>query len=323
VSRRPSSTVIGLFVVVAVALGVTALVLLGGGRLFQKTHRFVVYFRGSVSGLSAGAPVKFKGVDIGHVEETYVLLSAAATGSADVRIPVVIAIDPAKIRRSGAAGALGDPRRVVELVESGLRAQLATSSFVTNLRYIALDVLPDAPRDLVNDPAVPYPEIPTVPTALENAEKQASELLAHIARLNIRAMFGSAQRTLDGLDRIVNGGQLEATLRAIERGAKSFEDATRNLDALAISLRRLAADAGPDVVAIGKNVRRASEAAARVAEQSEAVLASVRDVVEPAGPAVYRFQQGLAEVAATARSLRHLVEKLDRDPAILLRGGNP
>ena len=40
----------------------------------------------------------------------------------------------------------------------------------------------------------------------------------------------------------------------------------------------------PDVVAIGKYVRRASETAARVAEQSESLLASLRDVVEPAGP---------------------------------------
>ena len=321
--RRPSTMVVGAFVIAAIALGITALVVLGGGRVLKATHPFVVYFRGSVSGLSAGAPVKFKGVEIGRVKETYVLLSPATAGSADVRIPVVIVIEPAKIRRSGTDTGLSDPQHVAQLVELGLRAQLATSSFVTNLRYIALDVFPGAPKDLVNDPAVPYPEIPTVPTALENAEKQASEVLANISRVNIQVMFRSAERTLDGLDRIINGGQLEATLRAIERGAKSFEDTTRNLDALTISLRRLTAEAGPDVLAIGKNVRRASEAAARAAEQSEAVLASVRDVVEPAGPAVFRFQQGLEEVAATARALRHLVEKLDRDPAILLRGGNP
>jgi paraquat-inducible protein B len=323
VSRRSSSTVIGLFVVVAVALGVTALTVLGGGRLFQRTDPFVVYFRGSVSGLSVGAPVKFKGVEIGSVTEIYVSVSTAATTSSEVRIPVVIAIDPAKIRRPGTAAGLGDPRRVAQLVESELRAQLATSSFVTNMRYIALDVIPGAPRELVNDPAIPYPEIATVPTSLENAEKLASEVLAQMSTVDIGAIFRSAQQTLDGMDRIVNGGELDETLRALERGAKSFEDTTRNLDAVAISLRRLAGDIGPDVVVIGKNVRRASETAARVAEQSEALLASVRDVVEPAGPAVLRFHQGLTEVAATARSLRRLVEKLDRDPAILLRGGNP
>jgi paraquat-inducible protein B len=308
-TRRASSTIIGLFVAIAVALGVTALILLGGGRLFQRTYPFVVYFRGSVAGLSPGAPVKFKGVEIGRVTDTYVLLPTPAAGAADVRIPVVIAIDPTKIRRLDADGGLGRPERIAQLVESGLRAQLATSSFVTNMRYIALDVIPGAPAELVNDPAVRYPEIPTVPTALENAEKQASDLLAHIAAVNIEGLFRSAQRTLDGLDRIVNGRELEETLHAINRAA-------RDVDALAISLRRVTDAAGPDVVAVARNVRRASETA-------ETLLASARDVVEPAGPALFRFQQGLTEVAATARALRHLVEKLDRDPAILIRGGNP
>ncbi len=308
---RPSSKVIGLFVVLAVALGVTALILLGGGRLFQRTYPFVVYFRGSVAGLSPGAPVKFKGVEIGRVTDTYVLLPTpgAGAGAGDVRIPVVIAIDPTKIRRLDAEGGLGRPERVAQLVESGLRAQLATSSFVTNMRYIALDVIPDAPAELVNDPAVRYPEIPTVPTALENAEKQASDLLAHIARVNIEGLFRSAQRTLDGLDRIVNGRELEETMHAIDRAA-------RDVDALAISLRRVTDEAGPDVVAVARNVRRASQTA-------DALLASAHDLIEPAGPALFRFQQGLTEVTATARALRHLVEKLDRDPAILIRGGNP
>jgi ABC-type transporter Mla subunit MlaD len=323
VSRRSSSTLLGLFVVVAVALGVAALILLGGGHLFQRTDPYVVYFRGSVSGLSVGAPVKFKGVEIGSVKEIYVTMSTAAAGAAEVRIPVVIAVDREKVRRSGTAGELSYPERVAQLMESGLRAQLATSSFVTNQRYIALDVIPGAPEELVNDPAFPYPEIATVPTALENAEKLAGEVLAQLSSVDIGEIFRSTQRTLDGLDRLVNGGELEETLRALQRGAKSFEETTRNIDAVAISLRRLVDDAGPDVVAIGKNVRRASETAARVAEQSETLLASLRDVVEPAGPAVFSIHQGLAEVTATARSLRRFIEKLDRDPGILVRGGNP
>jgi hypothetical protein len=49
----------------------------------------------------------------------------------------------------------------------------------------------------------------------------------------------------------------------------------------------------------------------------------VRGLIEPAGPAVFRLEQSLGEVAQAARSLRHLVDTVDRDPGILIRGGNP
>jgi len=41
------------------------MIVFGSGQLFRKTQEFVLYFGGSVNGLRIGAPVKFKGVDIG------------------------------------------------------------------------------------------------------------------------------------------------------------------------------------------------------------------------------------------------------------------
>ena len=321
--RQHSSAVIGVFVIVAAALLVVAVVVFGSGRLFHKTYPFVVYFRGSVSGLASGAPVKFKGVEIGTVRRAYITLSTLPADSPDVRIPVVIQLDPRKIGNPGATGNFTDQARITQFIDAGLRAQLGTTSFVTNLRYVNLDVFPGSPKDLVSDPAVPYPEIPSLPTSLENAEKNATELLARLSKLDLEATFGSAQRTLQGLERLANAPELEQTLRSIQRGAASFEETSRNLNAAVVSFRKLGEAVGPDVTAIGANVRRASESAARVADASTALLGTVRDVVEPAGPAVFRFEQSLTEIAATARSLRHLIEKIDRDPAVLLRGGNP
>jgi paraquat-inducible protein B len=322
-SKKASSAAIGLFVLVALGLGVAALVLLGGGRLFHRTYAFVVYFRGSVSGLMAGAPVKFKGVEIGQVKQVYVMLTDVRAESPDVRIPVVISLDPTRIGSPGEQGTPTNLPPIDSFVDAGLRAQLATTSFVTNLRYVSLDVLPGSPKNLVNDSRVPYPEIPTLPNALENAEKQASEVLAQLSRLDIESVLRSAQRTLDGVERLVTSRELDETLRSIQRGAASFEETMRNLSATSASLRRLSDEVSPDVVAISKSVRRASEVVARTADGTEALLATMRGLVEPAGPAVFRFQQSLTEVSATARSLRHLIETVDRDPGILVRGGNP
>ena len=323
-SRKASSAAIGLFVVAAVALGVTVLVFLGGGHLLhRRTHPYVVYFRGSVAGLEAGAAVKFKGVEIGQVTTVYVMLSTARAGSPDVRIPVVIALDPTKIGRPGVSGQPTELPPIEEFIDAGLRAQLATTSFVTNLRYVALDLFPGSAKDLVGDERVPYPEIPSLPTALESAEAQAGEVLAKISRVDIDGTFRSARHTLESLDRLVSSPELGETMRSLQRGAASFERTMGNLDALSATLRRLGTEVSPDVVATGRNARRASETVARVADSTEALVASGRGLVEPAGPAVLRLQQSLTEVTATARSLRHLVEMVDRDPGILIRGGNP
>jgi len=322
-SRQASSAAIGLFVLAALGLGIGALVLLGGGRVFHKSQMAVIYFRGSVSGLLAGAPVKFKGVDVGQVRDIYVILNNANTAAPDVRIPVVLSLDPSKIGRTGPGGMPEELPPIEHFVDGGLRAQLATTSFVTNLCYVALDVFPGAPKDMINDTRVPYPEIPTIPNALESAEAQAGELLAKVARSDIEGTVRSAKAALDGVERLVTSREIDETLRSVQRGAAAFEATMHNVDALSMSLRRLADRVGPDVVAVGQNARRATETIVQVADATDSLVGMVRGMVEPAGPAVFRLEQGLMEVAATARSLRHLVETVDRDPGIIIRGGNP
>ena len=68
-NKKMSPTVIGAFVLGAVALIVIAILVFGSGRLFRQTKDFVLYFDNSVNGLRIGAPVKIKGVEIGSVKD--------------------------------------------------------------------------------------------------------------------------------------------------------------------------------------------------------------------------------------------------------------
>ena len=67
-NKKISPTLIGAFVIGAVALLVIAVIVFGSGRLFRQTREFVLYFDNSVNGLRVGAPVKFKGVEVGSVK---------------------------------------------------------------------------------------------------------------------------------------------------------------------------------------------------------------------------------------------------------------
>ena len=122
-SKKANPTLVGAFVIGAVVLVVGAVTILGSGRLFRKTYEFVLYFQGSVSGLREGAPVKYKGVEIGSI--TKILLQLDDGAEVD-RIPVIIKLDADKIRGRGVGGSLADPAALKTAIDRGLRGQLQT-----------------------------------------------------------------------------------------------------------------------------------------------------------------------------------------------------
>jgi paraquat-inducible protein B len=139
---RPA--VVGGFILGALALGVAAILLFGGSWLFARTARAVVFFEGSVAGLDVGAPVTFRGVRLGSVQR--ISLSASA-GSLTARIPVFLEIEPNRITWEGRE-LRNDPADYGRLVEAGLRAQLASQSFVTGQLRVDLDFRPGTPAPL-------------------------------------------------------------------------------------------------------------------------------------------------------------------------------
>jgi paraquat-inducible protein B len=94
-SKQANKTVIGIFVVGAIALVVSAIVVLGSGKFFKQTLKAVCYFEGSVGGLNIGAPVVFRGVKIGSVTDVILRFETAKLSFV---IPVYIEIEPDKLQ---------------------------------------------------------------------------------------------------------------------------------------------------------------------------------------------------------------------------------
>ena len=55
-SKSANKKAIGAFVVIAIALAVAAIIVLGSGKFLVQRDRYVSYFQGSVKGLRVGAP---------------------------------------------------------------------------------------------------------------------------------------------------------------------------------------------------------------------------------------------------------------------------
>src|SRR5262249_39400972 len=212
--KRASTTIIGAFVVGAVVLGVVTVGILGSGRFFRHLYPAVLFFQGDVNGLKVGAPVKFKGIQVGTVKS--ILLSLGEViGTRDptqpFRVPVIIQFDGDSIVQKGLSGSL-DPETIGKLVGRGLRGSLKMESFVTGVLYVDLGMFPDTPAELQGGPAVGYPEIPTMPTALEQVQTKAQEFLTKLNDIDLNKLADSLNDLLKHGDELVSSPDLKKSL---------------------------------------------------------------------------------------------------------------
>ena len=232
-NKKVSPTMIGAFVLGALALVVIAVLMFGSGRFFRTTKDFVLYFDGSVNGLRVGAPVKFRGVEIGSVKN--ILLRLETEGEA-LRIPVVIELELEKFASKGASGAaLKDPAVLKQLINSGLRGQLQMESFVTGLLFVGFDFFKDSPLKLVQtgDSPYEYPEIPTQPTPLQVAGSKANEILAKFDAIDFKGLIESFERTAKGIEALVTSPDLKEAVQSTDDLAKKLETTATNVSQLA------------------------------------------------------------------------------------------
>lgn len=97
-SKAANKTMIGAFVLGAVALAVIAVLIFGSGKFFTTKQYYELYFQGSVQGLDLGSPVMFRGVKIGSVTDVSLQFNPKEL---TLYIPVTIEIEPDRAKRLG------------------------------------------------------------------------------------------------------------------------------------------------------------------------------------------------------------------------------
>ena len=312
-NQRVSPSLIGVFVLGAVALAVAAVVLIGSGRLFHRSKPFVLYFTGSVNGLRLGAPVKFRGVEVGSVEDIRIRLEPEQSGH---RIPVIIGIDPDKVTSLGASETiLNSPAEYQSAIEGGLRGQLQTESFVTGLLFVALDYFPGSPATFAQLPRTGkfrYREIPTEASSAEKARTAVSEVLSRLAESDFKGLVDSARLAISELHQLLGSPDLKLTLR-------SLNDVAGRVGQAAASVSRLATGLDTNVSKLTADFSQTSTKAGTMMDHAGQVLQHTDEAFNDA-PVVYQLNRTLKEVSAAARSVRLLTGYLERNPTALMFG---
>jgi len=312
VSERANPTLIGAFLLGAIALVVAGLMVFGGGRFFTETVTYVAYFPETISGLNDGAPVNFRGVKVGTVRRIEVQLDAQ---DLSVKIPVYLRLERRRIREIG--GTIPEINFIPELIERGLRAQLQLQSIVTGQLSIQLDILPDRPARYV-DPVGEFPEMPTIPSSMQ-------EFTETMESLSIQDMVNDAHQVLAGLKKLVNSPDLAELLTGVNEFVNSGE---------LLGIINHTNEAIDDVQALVSNIdgrvgSLSTSAELTLAEVNE-TLDGVQKTLDAArqsfaiaaegSPMRYEFEKMLGELTAAARSIRLLAEYLERNPDALVRG---
>jgi paraquat-inducible protein B len=321
-NKKTSAAMIGAFVLGALALIVIAILVFGSGRLFRQTRDFVLYFDESVNGLRVGAPVKLKGVEIGSVKDIRLQLQKGGEVS---HIPVIVEIDLEKLSSRGATTAAAVEREALRkaIVDRGLRGQLAMESLVTGLLYVALDFFPGTSINLVQqaDADNKYPEVPTLPTAFEQAKDAVTRIFDKLEEIDFKGLIATLEGTVKGVNHTLNSPEVESALRSLARVMPKVDEAVVKISNLAGTFddkgKILADDlqlTSADARLALKQARDALKQTEETMKRAEAAVANIETLSDLDSPVNYELGKSLREVSAAARSLRALTEYLERNP---------
>lgn len=304
---------LGAFVVGSVLVAATAVVILGANALQTQTVSYTSYFDEAVTGLEVGSPVSYRGVKIGNV-------SGIDVAPDRRHVEISYELGTKVLGRLGLAGATkGMETRIT--VPDNLRVQLASTG-LTGTKFLQLDFfeVENAPAPTLPFP-VPHNYIPAMPSTMKSVEDaiiRGVELLPVIAR-DVGHIVAKIELLVDDVQK----SQLPA------KAALTLDTATRLLLSLQAKIELLKVDELSAETRLAlKNVnlvlQRVSQTLERISGEG-GLLSSVHRVSDSLGDVTghgldRNLSETLRELKDAATGVRKLVESLERDPDMLIKG---
>jgi paraquat-inducible protein B len=323
-TKKANPKLIGAFVLGAVALAAIGVVIFGSGRFFAERHNYVLFFPGSVKGLTVGAPVTLEGVTIGTVTDVKVVFDRETL---KFFTPVYIEVFPDRIKDKGDYSAQQQELETDEvmklLVERGLRGQLELQSLLTGQLQVAVSMHPGSEihyAGIQED----VPEIPTIPTTIQQLAKA-------FENLDIQGMAEDLRKTLAAVEQVATSPELAEATTSLNQTLKDFGQLARNVDSrvgpLVTSIeetlgdtRKLVNNVDSQIEPTFADLQKALNSADLALKQAKVTVASLHDVVGVDSAVMWELNKTLIELQSMARQVNALVGLLQRQPDSIIRG---
>jgi paraquat-inducible protein B len=285
---------LGLFVVVGIGAIIGVLFWLGAQRFRRASFPAVAYFDESAQGLDVGSPLKFRGVTVGTVANITI-----APDHRHVQVTSDVYVDA--VRSLGISDGAPNPKSGQPFMPEDLRVQLAAAG-ITGVRFLEVDFFDPSrypPPPLPFTP--PWNFIPSAPSTLRSLEQAALEFANRLPVLGEQATatLAEGRETLGSMRRLSNelqgdDGRLTRLLASLGSTADTLQTAVRE----------------SQPAATASALRQASSSVSGAADGVSGGVGDLRD----------DLRTDLVALRETLDSIRALVDSLDRDPSVLVRG---
>jgi phospholipid/cholesterol/gamma-HCH transport system substrate-binding protein len=299
--RNTNYVVVGAFVLLVIGMAVSFIYWYTDERDKRTYQHYEIYYDGTVSGLTAGSPVRYLGVDVGKVAR--------------------IMLDPKNRKRVEVIADIEDSAPIDTRTVALLSLQ-----GVTGLLFIDLEEDPKATGNGPLPMGERYPEIRSAPSGLDvllrslpDLAKHAIDLVAHMDQVfseenvnNFRALLANTRVASEKAPELV---------RQIEELVANLKHTSDQVDIAAADFDRVTSDA--DLKTSLANIRRISESLSSAADRlNQFVTQNEPALSRFAGQGLPELERLLHESRAAVRDIRDLSRSLQQNPGELLYESN-
>jgi len=301
---KSAYTLVGAFVLILSAVFIWGILWISAGGAPQNFERYVVFMGESVSGLNVDAPVKYRGVDVGKVEQ--------------------IGIDYA------------DPERVRLLLQVRQGTPIKEDT-VASLEYQGLTGIANVnlsggkadSADLKRWPGQEYPVITGRPSIFSNLDT------------TLEGVVGTLMETSAGINAMLSEENRSNVARSLENVAvltENFAEQAKHLETIVAHLEttlKNAREASVDFPHMVQEFTRSAEAVTQMADEirgigenlsaasariEETVDASSDGLVDFTRTALPEITEMIYELKQASENLRQMSEALAQNPSLLIYG---
>ena len=271
---KTSKFMVGLFVSLGIIITVVAIIWVGATKYFEKGNRYVTYFNESVQGLQKDSIVKYRGVEVGRVEQ----ISVAPDNHL---ISVVMKVN----------------LRDKNLPQTTI-AQLKMAG-ITGMVFVELDRQKAGELDLSPKVSFPseYPIIPSHPSEIAKIMSGVNSVVDKFNKVDTQGTVNQFKSTAAEIEIFFKGKDMQIILANVKALTASLKDASARLD---------------KTMAAGKLDEILVETSKAV-KDTRALMGTVQEEIRALNlrEAMGKTQAIANEVKATSENLRQTSETLE------------
>lgn len=293
-------TVVGIFVLLLGAMLFSAIIWLTSADHGKLYSTYVVYVHEDVTGLSLESPVRFNGVKIGYVES----MRLDRANSKLVRL--MLKIEP-------------------DVPITTTTYAILNAQGVTGVVYVNLKATTETAPPLIALPGQPYPVIPAHPSFLTQLNEALPEVAADIRKLSASVSDLMDQQNRESLRTSLKN--IASITETLKDNSTEFTDTMQHMNH-ALANISVASNHFPETVtkmndtltSVNTLSKQLNKTAVTIDDTMKSGQQTIRNFSNQVMPSA---QQALSNLASTTQSANILMQELQKDPSMLVRGKQP